>query len=112
MLGKHHRYNYTCMITGNYDLNVKTMWTSVLMESVRANLDTYLRTAVIVLLGITKTKKMGSANVRFKQTNKGGTYTVLLSNCFTYRLREIERGMNYREKFYRAIYRSTYNVCV
>ncbi len=38
----------------------------MLMESVRAKLDTYLRTAVIVLLGITKMKKMGSANVRFK----------------------------------------------
>ncbi len=45
----------------------------MLMESVHANLDTHLTTAVIVLLGITKMKKTGSANVRFKQMNKGGT---------------------------------------
>ncbi len=38
----------------------------MLMESVGAKLDTYLRTAVIVLMAITKMKKMGSANVRFK----------------------------------------------
>ncbi len=43
----------------------------MLMESVHANLDTHLTTAVIVLLGITKMKKTGSANVRFKQMNKG-----------------------------------------
>ncbi len=38
----------------------------MLMESVRAKLDTYLRTAASVLLGITKMKKTGNANVRFK----------------------------------------------
>ncbi len=42
------------------------------MESVRAKLDTYLRTAVIVLLVITKMKKMGSANVRFKSESREG----------------------------------------
>ncbi len=49
------------------------------MESVHAKLDTYLKTAVIVLLGITKMKKTGSANVRFKSKKRiqGRTYTVL-----------------------------------
>ncbi len=43
------------------------------MESAPVKMAIYIRTAASVLLAITKMKKMGSANVRFKQTNKGGT---------------------------------------
>ncbi len=55
------------------------------MESAPVKMAIYLRTAASVLLAITKMKKTGSANVRFKSKKRieGGTYTVLLSDCFT-----------------------------
>ncbi len=56
------------------------MWTNVSMESVRANLDTYLTTVVIVPLAITRMKKTENANVRFKRKKQtyiqGGMYTA------------------------------------
>ncbi len=40
------------------------------MESVSVNLDTYLTTAVIVPLAITRIKKTESANERFKSRER------------------------------------------
>ncbi len=78
----------------------------MLMESVGAKLDTYLRTAVIVLMAITKIKKTGSANVRFKskQIREGRIQYYSVTHAYIY------IGMTSRENFCRAIY--TYNVCI
>ena len=51
------------------------------MESVRANLDTYLTTVVIVPLAITRMKKTENANVRFKR--KKQTYIYIQGGMYT-----------------------------
>ena len=51
------------------------------MENAPVKMAIYLRTAASVLLAITKMKKTGSANVRFKSKKRiqGRTYTLLLA---------------------------------